>query len=97
VPTRLRLPPRSNSATMKVRKALVTAANPRQRALPLQMLIDQQGEPKSALQIILEEAAGAGVEEFCAIVCPGDETAYAGACGALRERVRSTWVRLELE
>jgi UTP--glucose-1-phosphate uridylyltransferase len=73
---------------MKVRKALVTAANPRQRSLPLQMLSDQQGESKSALQIILEEAAGAGVEEFCVIVCPGDETAYAGACGALRERVR---------
>jgi UTP--glucose-1-phosphate uridylyltransferase len=73
---------------MKVRKALVTAANPRQRSLPLQMLIDPQGESKSALQIILEEAAGAGVEEFCVIVCPGDETAYAGACGALRGRVR---------
>jgi UTP--glucose-1-phosphate uridylyltransferase len=73
---------------MKVRKALVTAANPRQRSLPLQLLIDQQGESKSALQIVLEEAAGAGVEEFCVIVCPGDETAYGGACGALRERVR---------
>ena len=73
---------------MKVRKALITAANPRQRELPLQMLIDQQGEAKSALQIILEEAAGAGVEEFGIIVCPGDESAYAGACGALRDRVR---------
>ena len=73
---------------MKVRKALITAANPRQRELPLQMLIDQQGESKSALQIILEEAAGAGVEEFGIVVCPGDESAYAGACGALRDRVR---------
>ena len=73
---------------MKVRKALITAANPRQRALPLQMLIDQQCESKSALQIVLEEAAGAGVEEFGVIVCPGDESAYAGASGALRDRVR---------
>jgi UTP--glucose-1-phosphate uridylyltransferase len=73
---------------MKVRKALITAANPRQRALPLQMLIDQHGESKSALQIVLEEAAGAGVEEFGVIVCPGDESAYAGASGALRDRVR---------
>ena len=73
---------------MKVRKALITAANPRQRELPLQMLIDQQGESKSALQIILEEAAGAVVEEFGIVVCPGDESAYAGACGALRDRVR---------
>ncbi len=73
---------------MKLPRPLITAANPRQRSLPLQMLIDQQGDAKSALQIILEEAAGAGVEQFCVIVCPGDETAYAGACGALRERVR---------
>jgi UTP--glucose-1-phosphate uridylyltransferase len=73
---------------MKVRKALITAANPRQRELPLQMLVNQQGESKSALQIILEEAADAGVEEFGIVVCPGDESAYGGACGALRDRVR---------
>lgn len=73
---------------MNIRKALITAANPRQRTLPLQTLVDRNGETKSALQIILEEAAGAGIEEFCVIVCPGDETAYAGACGALRSRVR---------
>ncbi|HYP18304.1 MAG TPA: sugar phosphate nucleotidyltransferase, partial [Opitutus sp.] len=73
---------------MKIRKALVTAANPRQRTLPLQSLIDPLGESKTALQIVLEEAAGAGVEEFCVIVCPGDEAAYAEACGPLRSRVR---------
>lgn len=73
---------------MKIRKALVTAANPRQRTLPLQTLVDPRGEPKTALQIVLEEAAGAGIEEFCVIVCPGDEAAYAEACGALRPRVR---------
>ena len=72
---------------MPIRKALITAANPRQRTLPLQNLIDQHGESKSALQIILEEAAGAGIEEFCVVVCPGDETVYASACGALRARV----------
>ena len=48
---------------MKIRKVLVTAANPRQRTLPLQTLIDPRGEPKSALQVVLEEAAGAGIEE----------------------------------
>lgn len=72
---------------MKIRKALVTAANPRQRTLPLQTLVDPRGEPKAALQIILEEAAAAGIEEFCVIVCPGDEAAYAEACGTLRDRV----------
>jgi UTP--glucose-1-phosphate uridylyltransferase len=73
---------------MKIRKVLVTAANPRQRTLPLQTLIDPTGEPKSALQVILEEAAGAGVEEFGVVICPGDERAYSEACGGLRSRVR---------
>lgn len=73
---------------MRIRKVLVTAANPRQRTLPLQTLIDQAGEPKSALQVVLEEAAGAGIEEFAVVVCPGDEAAYAEACGGLRSRVR---------
>lgn len=73
---------------MRIRKVLVTAANPRQRTLPLQTLIDQNGVSKSALQIVLEEAAGAGIEEFGVIICPGDEPAYAEACGDLRARVR---------
>ena len=73
---------------MNIRKALITAANPRQRTLPLQTLVDRDGETKSALQIILEEAASAGIEEFGVVVCPGDEIAYAAACGALRPRVR---------
>lgn len=73
---------------MKIRKALITAANPRQRTLPLQTLVDRDGETKAALQIILAEAAEAGVEEFGVVVCPGDEAAYAAACGPLRPRVR---------
>lgn len=73
---------------MKIRKALITAANPRQRTLPLQSLVDRDGETKSALQIVLEEAASAGIEEFGVIVCPGDEATYAAACGTLQTRVR---------
>lgn len=73
---------------MKIRHALITAANPRQRSLPLQTLVDRDGETKSALQIVLAEAASAGVEEFAVVVCPGDEEAYAAACGPLRHRVR---------
>jgi UTP--glucose-1-phosphate uridylyltransferase len=73
---------------MNIRKALITAANPRQRQLPLQTLVGSEGEARSALRLILEEAAGAGIEEFCVVVCPGDEAAYAEACGPLRSRVR---------
>lgn len=73
---------------MKIRKALITAANPRQRTLPLQTLVDRDGETKSALQIVLAEAADAGIEEFGVVVCPGDEVTYAAACGPFRSRVR---------
>ncbi|MBS0662956.1 MAG: UTP--glucose-1-phosphate uridylyltransferase [Verrucomicrobia bacterium] len=73
---------------MNIRKALITAANARQRQLPLQVLIGPDGEAKSALRLLLEEAASGGVEEFCVVVCPGDEAAYAEACGPLRPRVR---------
>jgi len=73
---------------MNIRKALITAANPRQRTLPLQTLVDRDGEPKSALQIILAEAAEAGIEEFGLVVCPGDEANYANACGPFASRVR---------
>jgi UTP--glucose-1-phosphate uridylyltransferase len=73
---------------MKIRKALITAANPRQRTLPLQTLVDRDGETKSALQIVLAEAAEAGIEEFGVIVCAGDETSYAAACGPFLPQVR---------
>ena len=49
--------------------------------------MDRDGESKSALQIILEEAVSGGIEEFGVVVCPGDEIAYATACGVLRPRV----------
>lgn len=73
---------------MKIRKALITAANPRQRTLPLQTLVDRDGETKPALQIILAEAAEAGIEEFGLVVCPGDEANYHAACGPFQSRVR---------
>lgn len=73
---------------MKIRKALITAANPGQRTLPLQVLVDPTGAPKPALQIVLEEANGAGLEEFVVVVCPGDQAAYAEASGPFRNRVQ---------
>jgi UTP--glucose-1-phosphate uridylyltransferase len=73
---------------MKIRKALITAANPRQRTLPLQTLVDRDGETKSALQIVLAEAADAGIEEFGVVICPDDEANYAAACGPFQSRVR---------
>jgi UTP--glucose-1-phosphate uridylyltransferase len=64
---------------MKITKAVITAAGPNQRSLPLQTLVDRDGNQKSVLCIIVEEALRAGVNEICVIVCPGDEASYAAA------------------
>jgi UTP--glucose-1-phosphate uridylyltransferase len=66
-------------AGMKIRKAVVTCAAPRQHTLPLQAVVDRDGVPKSALRVIVEEVAAAGVEEVCVVVAPGDQPAYARA------------------
>jgi hypothetical protein len=41
---------------MKIRRAVITAAGPSQRSLPLQTPIDRDGAEKAVLQIIVEEA-----------------------------------------
>lgn len=66
---------------MKVRRAVITAAGPRQRTLPLQMLIDRDGAEKSVLAILTEEVLQADVEEICVVVVPGDEHAYRKVAG----------------
>lgn len=73
---------------MKIAKAVITAAGPDQRHLPLQTLVDRDGATKTALRILVEETLRAGVEEVGVVVCPGDEAAYAEAAGPHRNRVR---------
>ncbi|MCL5743877.1 MAG: sugar phosphate nucleotidyltransferase [Acidobacteria bacterium] len=66
---------------MTVKKAVITAAGRKQRALPLQTLIDRDGAEKSVLAILVEEVLHARVEEICIVVSPGDEKAYAAVAG----------------
>lgn len=66
---------------MRITKAVITAASRSQRTLPLQTLVDRDGEQKSVLRIIVEEALRAGVEEICIVVCPGDENALRQTAG----------------
>jgi UTP--glucose-1-phosphate uridylyltransferase len=66
---------------MKVRKAVITAAAPRQNRLPLQQLVDRHGIDKTALQLIVEEAIDAGIEEIGVVIKPGDREAYQAAAG----------------
>ena len=73
---------------MEPKRAIITAAGDSQRTLPLQTLVDRDGETKTALRIIIEEALAARIEEICVIVAPGDEGAYAKAAGPHAKRLR---------
>lgn len=62
-----------------IKKAIITAAGPSQRRLPLQSLTDRNGESKPAIAIILEEMLAAGLEKVGLVVSPGDRPAYEAA------------------
>ena len=61
---------------VEIKKAVITAASKAQRTLPLQSLVDRDGQTKAALQIIVEEILQTGVDEICVVVSPGDQLAY---------------------
>ena len=73
---------------MRFQKAVITAAGPDQRALPLQTLVDCDGREKSVLGILIEQALAAGVDEICVVVWPGDEARYSQAAGSYAGMVR---------
>ncbi len=75
---------------MNVTKAVITAAGRKQRTLPLQTLIDRDGQEKSVLRILLEEVLAAGIDEICVVVRPGDEPAYAQVAGQHGGRLHFT-------
>ncbi len=67
---------------MQIQKAVITAAAPYQRALPLQTLIDSDGIEKPLLQIIAGHVQAAGVEEIGIVIHPDDEPRFREAAGA---------------
>lgn len=72
---------------MHVTRAVITAAAPDQSTLPLQRLVDRDGQEKTALQMILEEALGAGIEDVCLVICPGHQPDFEEAAGPHRSRL----------
>jgi UTP--glucose-1-phosphate uridylyltransferase len=72
---------------MEIKKAIITAAGKNQRMLPLQTVVDRDGAPKTALQIIIEEVLQAGIEEIAVVVSPGDQAAYESAAGPHAKRL----------
>jgi len=71
-----------------IKKAIITAAGATQRTLPLQTLVDRDGQTKAALRILCEEIFSAGIDEICVVVCPGDQAAYAAAAGNFGGRLQ---------
>ena len=67
--------------TMKITKAIITAAGKGQRQLPLQTLIDRDGQQKSVLSVIIEEVARAGISDTCIVIHPDDEAAFRSVAG----------------
>lgn len=72
---------------MDIKKAIITAAGKSQRTLPLQTLVDRDGQTKTALRILIEEIRSAGIDEICIVVCPGDQAAYAAAAAGTGGRL----------
>jgi UTP--glucose-1-phosphate uridylyltransferase len=73
---------------LRIKKAVITAAGPNQRALPLQTVIDRDGREKSVLAIFIEQALAANIQEICVIVSPEDAGRYAQAAGGHGGTVR---------
>jgi UTP--glucose-1-phosphate uridylyltransferase len=66
---------------MKIMKAVITAAGRGQRNLPLQTLIDRDGQQKSVLSVIVEEVVRAGIKDICIIIHPDDKDAFRSVAG----------------
>src|SRR5215467_12164495 len=79
---------KTGGESLRVHKAVITAAAPAQRALPLQTLIDRDGHEKSVLCTLIEQSLAAGAEETAVVVAPGDESQYAQAAGRHSAAVR---------
>ena len=67
---------------MKIHKAVITAAGPDQRHLPLQTIVSPSGETKTAIQLLLDEIFEAGIRQAALIVAPGQTEAFRSAVGS---------------
>lgn len=61
---------------MKITKALITAAGPDQRKLPLQTLIDRDRTQRTVLEILINEIKTAGINDIGIVIQPEDEKSF---------------------
>lgn len=72
---------------MPINKAIITSASRAQARLPLQTVVDRSGQVRSALELVLEEVLGAGVEDVAIVICPGEAERYLQAAGPHAPRI----------
>lgn len=72
---------------MKIRKAVITAAGDFHARLPLQTLVDRNGEIRTALRLMLDEIVESGIEEVAIVVRPGQQDPYVTAAGPHASRL----------
>jgi UTP--glucose-1-phosphate uridylyltransferase len=61
---------------MQISKAIITAAGKSQAHLPLQTVVDKAGQVRTALELLLDEVTGAGIDEVAIVIRPGQEDRY---------------------
>ena len=66
---------------MNVQKAVITSANPADKHLPLQTLVDSEGKTRTALEILLSEIVSAGIDSIAIIIPPQEEERFRNAAG----------------
>jgi len=66
---------------MELQKAVITAAAPHQRELPLQTLVGPDGRRASVLHRLVEEAVQAGASSVGVVIHPDDRELYIRAAG----------------
>lgn len=72
---------------MQIQKAVITAAGKSQSHLPLQTLVDRSGQVRTALELLLDEVTGAGIEDVAIVIRPGQEERYQQAVGSAKPRI----------
>lgn len=70
---------------MNIKKALITAAGADQRKLAMQSLVDRDGNRKTVLEILIDEAHQAGIEEIGVVIHPGDADVYRDLTGNVEQ------------
>jgi len=80
-------PDESGYSSMKIKKAVITAAGEHHSNLPLQSVVDRGGNPRTALRCTLDEIIDAGIEEIAIIVRPGQSAPYLDAAGPHASRL----------